>query len=360
MHERLDVNRVSVTIGVEKVVQDVTLQLRPSRIGCLLGPRGCGKTVLLRAIAGFEPIAQGAIHVDRQRLSGEEGVLIPPELRGIAMVFQDSSLFPHLNVGQNIAFGLAKMEIRERARRMYENLYLLGLHDLDKRHPHELSAEQQTRAIIARALATRPRLLIMDEPFARLDSDQGERLAMGLRDLFKEKNITVLFTTHDHRAAFSLADEIGVMSVGRLQQWGDCETIYQRPLNRFVATYIGEGTVVPVNLDPGVGLMTELGPLPLHDKGASLYSRPYLEIMLRPNHVALHSVSDANPTQVRVEVTRRIFRGTHLLFGVRLPSRTEVFSLQPVDSPYQVGDVVHASLKEHTPAVLHMVEQQPV
>jgi len=358
MRERLELGRVSVAYGAEMAVRDVSFKLAAGHVGCLLGPSGSGKTSLLRAIAGFEPVTLGAIHIDGARVCSVKSRL-PPELRGVGVVFRDCALFPHLTVGQNVGFGLHKLGREEAIKRMIEAMHRVGLRDLrdlDRRYPHELSSDQRQRVALARAIAPKPRLLLLDEPFASLERDLRERLPLEVRDILKQADITALLATCDEQEAFAMADEIGVLSGGRLQQWGDTETIYHRPVNRFVANYIGQGAVLAVKAAPGLGIMTEIGFLPLPDGGASLQGRPYLEILLRPCQVTLLPVGGSNAEVGNAEVIGKTFRGMETLYTLRLASGAEIFATAPADNPYRVGEVVHAKLKPHHPAILYLGE----
>lgn len=358
VHNRLELARVSVAYGNEVAVREVSLKLAAGRIGCLLGPTGAGKTTLLRAIAGFEPVAQGAIHIDSARVSARKSH-IPPELRGIGVVFGDCALFPHLTVGQNVAFGLHKLGREEAFKRMVEVLHRVGLRDLrdlDRRYPHQLAGDQRSKVALARALAPKPRLLLIDEPFGGLERDVQERLPLEFREILKDAGVTALVFSSNQYEAFAMADEIGVLSGGRLLQWSDANGIYHRPANRFVANFIGQGTVLTAQPSPGVGITTELGSLPLPDGGASLMGRPYVEISLRPSHVVIQPVDGVNIVAGNAEVVRKLYRGVDAFYTLRLPSGTEVISVAPADSPYAVGDIVFAKLKPHHPAILYLAE----
>ncbi|TDK26353.1 ABC transporter ATP-binding protein [Luteimonas aestuarii] len=231
--------------GFHVVVDDLSLALPAGGIGCLLGASGCGKTTALRAIAGFEPVQAGSIRLDGGMLSSA-GRTLPPEQRGVGMMFQDYALFPHLDVAANIAFGLRGMDKAARRARVDEMLALVGLEGEARVFPHELSGGQQQRIALARALAPAPKLLLLDEPFSNLDVDTRERLAIELRGILKVAGITALLVTHDQAEAFVVADAIGVMDRGRILQWAGPATLYARPVDRFVAGFIGRGSVVPV------------------------------------------------------------------------------------------------------------------
>lgn len=210
--------------ALHPAVDRVSLALSAGQIGALIGPSGCGKTSLLRAVAGLERIAEGCIRLGEDVLSeasAGRGVHLAPEKRQIGMVFQDYALFPHLTVAENVAFGLPRLGRAERERRVAEMLELVGLGPVASRFPHQLSGGQQQRIALARALAPRPRLLLLDEPFSNLDVELRERLAQEVRNILKQASITALLVTHDQFEAFAVADEIGVMQQGRLEQWDD-------------------------------------------------------------------------------------------------------------------------------------------
>ena len=230
--------------GFRVVVDGLSLRLQPGEIGCLLGASGCGKTTALRAIAGFEPVHAGRISLGGEVLSTPRDTL-PPERRGVGLMFQDYALFPHLDVAGNIGFGLSKVARGTRNARIAELLALVGLPDAIHAWPHELSGGQQQRVALARALAPSPRLLLLDEPFSNLDIDTRERLAGELRGILKATGTTALLVTHDQAEAFAIADRIGVMDDGRIRQWGDAEDLFLRPADRFVAGFIGRGTLLP-------------------------------------------------------------------------------------------------------------------
>ncbi|WP_303746695.1 ABC transporter ATP-binding protein [Stenotrophomonas pigmentata] len=229
--------------GFKRVVDGLSLQLGRGEIGCLLGASGCGKTTVLRTIAGFEPLQQGRIVLAGRELATPQQAL-PAEQRRVGLMFQDYALFPHLDVAANVAFGLRGLPRAQRKARVQALLQYVGLPGLEQRYPHELSGGQQQRVALARALAPAPDLLLLDEPFSNLDVDTRQRLAGELRELLKAAGTTVLMVTHDQSEAFAMADRIGVMHDGRLLQWDTAQALYQAPLDPFVAGFIGRGTVV--------------------------------------------------------------------------------------------------------------------
>lgn len=346
MSTRLELDSVTVAYGTDVVVHSVSFRIEQGGIGCLLGPSGCGKTTLLRAIAGFEPLVSGEIRIDGIMVSAAE-TLAPPERRQIGVVFQDYALFPHLTVAKNIAFGLRRLSRAEERARVTEVLGLIGLEGAEERFPHQLSGGQQQRVALARAIAPRPSLLLIDEPFSNLDAELREHLAHELRRILKESGMTAVLVTHDQQEAFVMADEIGVMAAGRLQQWGDAETLYQRPANRFVANFIGHGTILTAAVVAGKSLETALGRLPLPDDASGLREAQRLEILVRPNQIRLEPSARGN-----ARVVRKTFRGLDILYTLRLGDGREVLSVTPTDSRFVVGEGLLASLDVHQPVIL--------
>jgi iron(III) transport system ATP-binding protein len=240
----LELNNISQAYGRNWVVKNLTLSLEKGQIGCLLGASGCGKTTVLRTIAGFEPLLRGEIVLNGVTVSRED-LTIPPARRAIGMVFQDYALFPHLTLFDNVAFGLRGLERRERIVRVGEMLELVGLDRSHDKYPHEISGGQQQRVALARALAPRPALLLLDEPFSNLDVTLRERLSTEVRDILKAYGATALFVTHNQNEAFAVADRIGVMADGAMLQWDDAHALYHCPSDRRVAAFVGEGMFLP-------------------------------------------------------------------------------------------------------------------
>lgn len=237
----LELKEISVAYpsskGWVQVVNNLSLELAQGEIGCLLGASGCGKTTILRTIAGFEPLQSGSISLAGKLLSSTNWQMAP-EKRQVGMMFQDYALFPHLNLEKNIGFGLRSWPKSERQHRVASLLELVGLQAESKRYPHELSGGQQQRVALARALAPSPSLLLLDEPFSNLDVDTRERLAFEVRDILKQAGLTAILVTHNQAEAFALADRIGVMDKGKLVQLGTPRELHEQPVNSFVADFI--------------------------------------------------------------------------------------------------------------------------
>jgi iron(III) transport system ATP-binding protein len=251
----IDVEDVTVAYDGVPVLQNVSLDVQAGELVSLLGPSGCGKTTLLRAIAGLEPIAGGSIRIGGEVASGP-GVHLAPERRRIGMVFQDWALFPHLSVGANVAYGLkGHAEIDERVSGVLE---MVGLAGFERRAPHTLSGGQQQRVALARALAPAPGVLLMDEPFSNLDAALRLEIRTEVHRLLEELDVTAVFVTHDQDEAFVLGSRVAVLRHGGIEQWGQPTELYQRPVNPWVANFVGEANLIRATLD-GEQAHTSLG-----------------------------------------------------------------------------------------------------
>ncbi|MFQ5946989.1 MAG: ABC transporter ATP-binding protein, partial [Anaerolineae bacterium] len=239
-------------------VDNLTLTMEKGEIVALLGPSGCGKTTTLRLIAGFEvPATGGLIEIAGQVLA-DGRTWVPPERRGVGMVFQDQALFPHLTVTENVAFGLRSLTPRARSLRVQGMLETVELTALAHRYPHELSGGQKQRVALARALAPRPAVILLDEPFSNLDTDLRFQMAQELYRILRELGTTAIFVTHDHKEAFMVADRVGVLNQGRLEQIDHPEVIYHEPTTRFVARFVGKADFLP-GIVTTRGIQTEVG-----------------------------------------------------------------------------------------------------
>ncbi len=337
MKSELELKDVAVAYDGTTVIEGVSLSLKPGEIGSLLGPSGCGKTSLLRAIAGFEPLSCGEIHLN-ERLVSQPGNSVPTEQRRVGMVFQDFALFPHLSVAKNVAFGLKNMDARQRDARVNELLQLVGLGHLKDAHPHQLSGGQQQRIALIRAMAPRPDILLMDEPFSSLDTELREQLAREVRELLKRDGITAILVTHDQLEAFAMADVIGVVGEGQLHQWDTGYNIYHKPQNRFVADFIGQGVMLPGKVSEKLAIDTELGrikgELPEGCKPGC-----EIELLLRPDDV-LHD----DESTLRLEVKEKAFRGAEYLYTLALPSGQPILCLVQSHHNHKVGERIGITL----------------
>jgi iron(III) transport system ATP-binding protein len=333
----LQVNQVSVAYGQQTVVHNMTLQLAQGEIGCLLGPSGCGKTTLLRTIAGFERTKSGEILLAGQRVSSAM-MQLAPEKRNIGMVFQDFALFPHLTIADNIRFGIRHLSSNAQQQRITELLALINLENFETRYPHQLSGGQQQRIALARSLAPKPHLLLMDEPFSSMDSELRAALAHEVRKIIKHENITAMLVTHDQKEAFTMADSIGVIQQGILAQWDSGYNLYHQPATTFVADFIGQGVLIKgVVIDQNT-VETSLGLL----KGIvpeGCRTGCHVKILVRPDDI-LH---DDNSPQTAY-IIERDFLGSDYMYTLVLEDGTEFQSLVHSHHQHAIGDKLGISL----------------
>jgi len=337
MNSQLQLRSVSLGYNGRTVVDDLELSVERGSIACLLGPSGCGKTTALRGIAGFEPLLGGEILLAGRSVS-RVGNTVPPEQRRIGMVFQDYALFPHLRVGDNVGFGLQGLAATERERRVGFWLEVVGLAGMARTWPHELSGGQQQRVALARALAPEPDLILLDEPFSSLDPERRESLAREVRELLRERGATALLVTHDQDEAFAMADHIGILAAGRLQQWDSPYDIYHWPANTFVAGFIGEGVMVDAQMRPDGGVVLPFGHIEVAGRSDSSAGRRAaavpgpVRVLLRPDDVVHDDTSHHT-----ARVLRKAFRGAQILYTLELDGGVTALSLVPSHHDHAIG-----------------------
>ena len=338
MKHLLEIKDLHCHYDETSVVRGLTLTINEGMLSCLLGPSGCGKTTVLRAIAGFEAVDGGSIHLHGREVS-RPGYTLPPEQRGLGMMFQDYALFPHLSVGDNIGFGLRHTGRKERSQTIERLLELVGMEGTAERYPHELSGGQQQRVSLARALAPAPPLLLLDEPFSNLDVDLRARLVSDVHDCLRQKGTAALFVTHDQHEAFMMGERVGVMNDGVILQWDIPFNLYHEPVDRFVADFIGQGRFISGRMVDSDSVETVLGVI----KGNRAYNWPIgcrVEVLLRPDDVIIDPAS-----AIQGLVIERAFQGAETLYTLRLPEGTEVLSLMTSHSDFMVGDQVGVTVQ---------------
>lgn len=273
----LTCHHITKTFGATTAVSDLSFSLEYGSFFALLGPSGCGKTTSLRLIAGLERPTSGSIQIGGQVVADSTHWL-PPHQRQVGLVFQDYALFPHMNVARNVAYGVRGSHAK---RRVAEVLELVGLTGMEQRMPYELSGGQQQRVALARALAPAPQILLLDEPFSSLDASLRQQVRVEMRRILKATDITTILVTHDQEEAFSLADEVGVMLNGTLQQVATPRTLYEQPANAAIAAFVGETNFLEGVAD-GSTVQCALGQLPLPTPQIGR-----VHVMLRPEHLSL-------------------------------------------------------------------------
>ncbi len=328
------------------VVRDLSFSVEEGEIFALLGPSGCGKTTTLRIIAGFERPDTGTVTLEDRQLEGPH-THVPPEQRGIGLVFQDQALFPHLTVFENVRFGLKKMPREQRKDRAMEVLDMVGLKRFAERYPHELSGGQQQRVAVARAVAPKPGVILLDEPFSNLDAVLRQAMREDVRNLLQEAGMTAVMVTHDQEEALSFADRVAVMRGGQIEQIGTPESIYYRPRTLFVAQFLGRTNLL-LSQCKGETASTELGQLEL-DRPA----QGSVLVSLRPEHISLEAAG-ANPPDKVATVLAREFKGHDITYRVRF-DESEYLVHTDNRTLYERGDKVLLRVME--PAVVLQSEQ---
>ncbi|MEV5844316.1 ABC transporter ATP-binding protein [Streptomyces sp. NPDC051985] len=333
--------------GATVALDGLDLTVRPGEFLALLGPSGCGKTTALRMLAGFEHPDSGAVLVD-----GEDVTRVPAHRRDAGMVFQSYSLFPHLNAVDNVAFGLRmrKVGTAERRSRAAELLELVGLGDKGERFPHQLSGGQQQRIALARALALRPRVLLLDEPLSALDAKVRLSLREEIRRLQQELGITTLFVTHDQEEALSIADRVAVMRAGRLEQCAEPAELYGRPATAFVAEFVGTMSRIPGTVQDGsVEVLGQRLPVDGEVPAAS-----EVDVLVRPEAVQVRGDGAGTAT-----VVATAFLGAVVRVTVRLADGTEAKADLPAHDAAELGagSAVSVSLPERPVLVAERAQQ---
>lgn len=297
----VNVDAVNVSYdGEQNAVDNVSFGVEPGSITALLGPSGCGKTSLLRAIAGLERPTSGTIRIGDHDVSSATR-WVKPEHRNIGMVFQDGALFPHLTVAENIEFGLKAAAVKasapERSRRVLELLELVDLVGLGDRHPDTLSGGQQQRVALARSLAPRPSVLLLDEPFSALDAGLRIQVRAEVVRILREIGVTSIFVTHDQDEAFVLGDRVAVMRDGKIEQIGSPDELYRTPATKWVASFVGEANFVPGTVNHSTTHAdTVLGQIPLVYATERVVGT--VDVLIRPEQVALAAGDSAEITTV--------------------------------------------------------------
>jgi ABC-type Fe3+/spermidine/putrescine transport system ATPase subunit len=352
----LDVRGVSKAFAGKPALREVSFDVASGDVLCLLGPSGCGKTTLLRIVAGLEQADSGQVLLDGADLSK-----VPVHQRGLGFMFQEYALFPHKDVYGNVAFGLrmARLPRSDIERRVSEALDLVGLSGFERRAVHELSGGEQQRVALARSLAPRPRLLILDEPLGSLDRALRERLMNELREILKAVGLTALYVTHDQSEAFALGDCVAIMQQGKIEQIGPPEAVYRQPASPFVARFLGMSNLLPGQV---LGrklnrVETALGRLEIGDWGLGIEDRQDVTVLLRPDAAQLVNGAERTTNLLCGRVIERSFRGARYRLVVRHESGIELaFELEGMGNGIpSAGDKVTLSLN---PQAINLFDEE--
>ncbi|UTR08713.1 ABC transporter ATP-binding protein [Evansella sp. LMS18] len=332
-------------------VHSLNLDIEQGEIITLLGPSGCGKTTTLRMIAGFEHPSEGRITIDGKEIFSRTQSL-PPEKRGIGMVFQDYALFPHMTILKNVMFGLNRWSTREKKRRALEVLELVGLEDYGNRYPTQLSGGQQQRVALARALAPKPHVVLMDEPFSNLDAGLREKMRFDVTNILRKANTTAIMVTHDQKDAFAVSDRVVVMKDGVIQQIDAPKEMYRCPKNCFVAEFVGKTNLLAGTMDDDLQhIHTHIGKVTLPNKWQERLEN--VQISIRPEGCRL---TDGGAYCGQVE--RVTYGGEYQELYVRLHnepnlSKEPMLIYAPVEQDVEVGSIVSFDIK---PELVALVE----
>jgi iron(III) transport system ATP-binding protein len=332
MNKVIEFKSVTKHFEDHEAITDLSFSIAEGTILTLLGPSGCGKTTSLRLLAGIIPPDSGEIWLNNQLVAGKR-TFVQPENRRIGMVFQDYALFPHLNVAQNVAFGI-KGSRQEKDIRVKELLALVGLEGVTEKMPYLLSGGQQQRVALARALAPRPDILLLDEPFSNLDTALRLQVRSELRDIIRRTGKTAVFVTHDQEEALSLSDKIAVMFNGRLHQIGTPEQLYNQPINPQVARFMGEANFL------GATAQGNKAQSPLGDVKLIKPAQGDVKLLIRPERLHIDTQGDG----VIAEVKWREYYGRNQRIGIQLADKTELIASTDTQMAFEQGDKVKVSV----------------
>ncbi|EOU2462517.1 ABC transporter ATP-binding protein [Vibrio navarrensis] len=305
----LSIRNLTCQYDQQTILESLSLHVEPGQIVCLLGASGCGKTTLLKAIAGLLPLSAGEMCLNGVTIDNGQHWL-PPEQRNIGMIFQDYALFPHLTVADNVGFGLKGFSQQEKQRRVAEMLDLVHLSAFAQRYPHQLSGGQQQRVAIARSLAYKPDLLLLDEPFSNIDTQVRHELIGEIRKLFKAQGVTAIFVTHSREEAFAFADKMAVMNHGVIEQYGTASELYYQPSSKFVADFLGGGCYLPATRLSESEFETQLGVVEAQaQQPIELNAR--CELLLRPQHIQISAAEKSS-----IHILEQQFMGDHCRYVI--------------------------------------------
>ncbi|MEM4001042.1 MAG: ABC transporter ATP-binding protein [Saccharolobus sp.] len=344
--------------GRVTAVDGVDLHVRKNEVFCIIGPSGCGKTTLLRCIAGLERPEKGRILINGSIVFDMENkIFVPPEKRGIGMVFQIFAIWPHMKVFENIAYpltikGVPKSEIRQRVKAVLE---LVGLQGLEERYPHELSGGQQQRVSLARALIMNPKVILFDEPMSNLDAKLAEKLKVDIKVLLKRLGISAIYVTHDQLEALTVADRIAVMNNGKICQVGTPIEIYNKPANQFVAEFVGvsnkvKGKIVRILNEEYIQVTTDIGEIIARKPSTNVKINDYVTVFIRVNDISLHSLeSDQQGVNMfKGRIKAKSFTGENIIYIIEVNNTDIRVHTQPTFNVEEGKEILLSFNPSHT------------
>lgn len=323
----LTISKVSKSFGPQSVLSEISLEISSGEFFFILGPSGCGKSTLLRIIAGLERADGGTIAIDGAVVNS-----VPPQKRGIGMVFQHYALWPHMTVAQNVRFGLEVQRLSqdEQRLRMNDALEAVRMLGFEHRYPHELSGGQQQRVALARALALQPRVILMDEPLSNLDARLRDEIRAELLALHRELKLTIIYVTHDQEDALALATRMAILNAGQLVQLGTPQELYRHPSSPFAARFLGEANLLAVAIGEtngrGLGVATLVDEVGITVQIATLPSAPSSGLLcVRPESIQIYKPDQvASIGGIKAKVTRVTYHGSYEDFELLVGSSTHI------------------------------------
>lgn len=338
----LEIENMFKNFGGNQILSDLSFSVGKGELLTLLGPSGGGKTTILRCIAGLQEIDQGTIKIYDEVVSGPE-VLVPPEKRGVGIVFQNLALFPHLTVGQNVSFGINSYDQELYPERVDDLLELVGLSHKKDCYPNELSGGQKQRIALARSLAPNPSILLLDEPFSSIDAGLRIEMREELRAILKTTRTTTIFVTHDQEEALSISDRVLILKNGRIEQSGAPQELFNYPRSRFVASFLGHASFISGFLD-GDSISTMVGDINREDiYGLSKeYDNLNMEILFRPEDL---KIDLCNPKNANGTITYQRYLGEKILYKVALLNGEIIQCAAPTTSDIPLSSFVCVSME---------------
>ena len=337
----LSIEGVSKEYGPENAVEELSLSVKDGELLTLLGPSGCGKTTTLRMIAGLEAPSEGTITIAGETVTGDDGPFRKPEERDVGIVFQDYALFPHLTVGENIAFGLDELDDEATDARVAELLELVDLEAHEEKMPSQLSGGQQQRVALARSLAPEPDLLLLDEPFSNLDLRLRVEMREEVRRILKRAGVTAISVTHDQEEALSISDRVAIMNDGAIAQVGNPGEVFENPESRFVASFLGQASFLSARVTDR--LETGLGSFGLERLNGPIeaYDGAMIDVLVRPDD--LQAIPASEP-KADGYVVHRQYNGPNFIYRVELHSGDVVHCMHNHVETFEAGQPVAVDL----------------